>query len=271
MKRIALLVKIVALSSVVIGGLVALAGPASAYTGIQPTFATSNVYFHCTGDTKLENVNWVETLGDESSYTKWDANPPTQSVQSGAGCGALDEGQTTNEVYDPVFQGEFTGNLRDLTVHLHEFLFGNTRQGATQPLRVYAEVDGIPIFPRGNYEGNGAYDGRGFTVTPVSENMGATDLVEFTITNIGYANYTYDDQGNVVDVQTGGVATENGDGTTVHTLKLLVGIDTFVGDDPPTGTDMWVWDTTEVPSGITFNPDAPATATVAADLPNMTG
>jgi hypothetical protein len=30
-----------------------------------------------------------------------------------------------------------------------------------------------------------------------------------------------------------------------------------------------VWDTTEVPSGITFNPATQAAATVAADLPNL--
>jgi hypothetical protein len=29
----------------------------------------------------------------------------------------------------------------------------------------------------------------------------------------------------------------------------------------------WVWDTTEVPSGITFNPPTLAAAKIAADLP----
>ena len=256
-------------ASLLLVGIVALAGPAGAYTGVRPTFATSNVYFHCTGDTKLYNLNWTEDLGDESAYARWDPNPPAQSVEDGAGCTALDAGWVTNEVYDPVFQGTFTGNLRALTVHIHEFLFNQTRQGATQPMRVYAEIDGTPIFPKGSTDG--AYDGRGFTVTPSPENAGVTDLVEFTITNIGYADPVYDSAGNLVDVRHGGVAEEDGDGTQVHTLKLMLGVDSFVGDDPPTGSDLWVWDTREVPSGITFNPEEPADATVAADLPTLEG
>jgi hypothetical protein len=63
------------------------------------------------------------------------------------------------------------------------------------------------------------------------------------------------------------MALEDGDGVNEHFLRLLVGIDGFPGEDQPTGSTMWVWDTTEVPSGLTFNPTAPAGDTVQADLP----
>ncbi|MFN2545552.1 MAG: hypothetical protein ABR600_13430 [Actinomycetota bacterium] len=258
------------LVAILVGGLVlsiAAAWPAGADTSIRPTFRPSNVYFHCNGPTRVYNLNWLAGLGDVSTYVPWDANPPAGSVQDGAGCIGGDEGQVTNEVYDVCFAGTFTGNLRDLTVRLHEFLVGNTRAGSTQMMRVYAEVDGIPVFPKGATAGG--YDGRAFTVTPQSENSGATALFEFSISNLGFAKEVRDANGNLIDVQRGGVALENGDGTEEHAFRIMVGLDTFVGDDPPTGADLWVWDTTEVPSGITFNPSTLAGDTVKADLPDL--
>jgi hypothetical protein len=56
----------------------------------------------------------------------------------------------------------------------------------------------------------------------------------------------------------------------VRTLRLYIGLQSSPGTAPQeTGTEFFVWDTTEVPSGITFNPISPAAATVAADLPNL--
>jgi hypothetical protein len=260
-KLIAVVMGVIALS-------VASAGPASAaYAGIHPTFKQQDVFFHCNGPTKIYNLNWTAAVGDASSYVPWDTTPPTQSVQDGGGCGGWDFGQTTNEVYDNVFAGTFKGNLRDMTVHVHELLVGNARSGSAQPMRVYAEVDGIPVFPQGTTAGS--YDGRGFTVTPEAENSGATQLFEFSITNIGFAKEIHDAQGNLTDIQRGGVANEDGDGVEEHTFRIMFGIDTFIGDDPPTGVDLWCWDTTEVDSGITFNPTSLAAATVKADLPDM--
>ncbi len=243
---------------------------AATHGGIHPTFRSQTVYFHCTGETPVQQVNYLASNGSSSSYATWDSSPPPGSVTAGEGCGGADMGGASFEGLDPVFEGTFTGNLRDLTVRLYDFILNNNRaEGVPVSLRVYAEVDGVPIFPGGTPE-EGGYAGRSFTVTPTRENSGVTDRFEFTITNVGFANEVPDASGNVVDVETGGAALEDGNGVMEHTLKLLVGFNAFAGEEPQTtGTDFFVWDTDEVPSGITFNPSDPAAATVAADLPNL--
>jgi hypothetical protein len=245
-----------------------LGAPASGtHGGIHPTFAASNVFFHCNGETKVYNVNFLGQGGAAGAYVPWDANPPSESVTDGAGCGGTDVGWVTNEVYDVVYQGTFNGNLRDMTVRLHEFIGGNLRESPTQRMRVYAEIDGLPIFPQGSTEG--AWEGRAFTVTPAEDNSGATDLYEFSITNLGYAIDIFDEEGELIDVETGGMALEDGPGSNEHYLRIMFGIEGFPGEDPPTGSTAWVWDTTEVESGITFNPPTLASAKVAADLPDF--
>lgn len=247
-----------------------LASPASAtHGGIHPKFKSQGVYFHCTGDTKLYNVNWAETLGAQDVYARWDTSPPPGSVTDGQGCGGADAGWVVNEVYDPVYQGTFVGNLRDMTIRVHDFLVNNDRDaGVPVPLRIYAEIDGVSLFTHGAIDGG--YEGKAFTVTPTRTNSGLTDSFEFTVTNIGFAKDIKDAAGNVIDVQTGGAALEDGNGATEHTIKIIVGVDAFPGGEPQTtGGDFWTWDTTEVPSGITFNPSTPASATVKADLPDL--
>ncbi|MGH2712186.1 MAG: hypothetical protein ACRDH9_13425 [Actinomycetota bacterium] len=247
---------------------VLVAAPASAtHGGIHPKFKSQGVYFHCTGDTPVYQVNWAAAGGASSSFASWDTSPPPGSVTDGNGCMGLDAGGASNEFGDPVFEGTFTGNLRDMTVRIYDFILPNTRQGASAQLKVYAEIDGDPLFPRGPTAN--IYEGRNVTVTPSRGNSGLTDEYEFTITNIGFANDIKDASGNVIGVETGGAALEDGNGTMEHTIKLLVGLATGIGADPPTGIDFFVWDTTEVPSGITFNPASPAPATVAADLPDF--
>jgi hypothetical protein len=243
-----------------------VASPAIAsHGGIHPTFRSETVYFHCHGPTKLYQANWTLALADPSSYPTWDTTEPQQSVQQGAGCGAVDWGGTTNALYSAVFKGTFTGNLEDFTVRVHQLLLGNARAARTETLRLYAEIDGVPIFPPGTQPAHG----RTVTVTPVKSSTGASELFEFSVTNVGFARDVVDDQGRVVDVETGGVALEDGDGELEHELLLFLGVHgTALGQNPAghkVGT--WVWDTTEVPSGITFNPPSLAAATVAADLP----
>jgi hypothetical protein len=246
--------------------LVLVAAPASATHGdIHPTFRPQTVYFHCSGETKLHQANWAAGLPTSTvAYVPWDTNPPPGSVTDGNGCGGLDWGGYTNEFYDPAYRGTFKGNLRDMTVRVHTFLTNGARSAPTEPLRIYAEIDGVALFPRGTQPD----DGRTVTVTPVAGNSGVTDLYEFSITNIGFANEVRDSAGNVIDVETGGAALENGHGSAEHTITLYIGHHGGVTpSDPKVG--MWVWDTTEVPSGITFNPSSLAAATVAADLPSL--
>ena len=237
--------------------LVLAVSPASAADATRPTFRTETVYFHCAGQTKVYQADWTASL---SAYAvPWNTSAPSESVQDGAGCGGADWGGTSNPAYDPVFRGDFTGNLSSLTVRLHQLVTGNARQTATESLRVWGDIDGVAIFPAA---------GRKVTVTPVRSNSGATDLYEFTITNLGFYEEGVDDAGNAY-TRSGGLATEAGDGVNVHTLTLGVGLDgaAFSTDVANYKATAWVWDTTEVPSGLTFNPAAPAGASVAADLP----
>lgn len=245
-----------------------LATPAIAtHGGIHPKFKSQTVYFHCTGETILYQANWLIQGGASTAYAPWDTSPPPGSVTDGEGCGALDVGGISQEFYDAVFEGTFVGNLRDLTVRIYDFVLNADRDAGTPlKLRVYAEIDGKPIFPVGTPDTG--YAGRPVTVVPSRTNADLTDLFEFSITNIGYANEIRDPAGNLIDVETGGAALEDGNGTMEHKIKLLLGLEEFAGSDPQTtGTEHWVWDTTEVPSGITFNPPGLAEATVAADLP----
>ena len=244
--------------------------PAGAtHDGIHPTFKTSNAYIHCTGSTKISQATWLEgILNGGTGHNMWNATPPSQSVTAGAGCGGLDWGGTTNPLYDTGFEGYFTGNLRDVTVRLYSLPI-DPRATGPQQLRLNGWIDGVPIFPPGAQPNNG----RVVTVTPVRSSTAASDLWEFSITNLGYAIDIFDEEGNLVDVETGGMALEDADGVTEHNMVLYVGLHGTAFGQDPNGHKVgaWVWDTTEVPSGLVFNPPTLAAAKVAADLPDFSG
>lgn len=248
-------------SVVVLASVPAFAG----HGGVHPTFRTEDVFFTCPGPTKLHQANWTLALGDPSSHPGWTTTAPSESVQEGAGCGAADWGGTTNVVYSPIFEGMVTGNLRDLTVRIHELVTHTARPSETETLRLYAELNGVPLFPPGTQPDQG----RTVEVKPTVANSGATELYEFSITNLGFARDVLDDDGNVVDVATGGAVREDGDGTRKRKLTIFLGVHgSALGQSPAQHkAATWAWGTTEAPSGITLNPPTLAEATVAADLP----
>ena len=230
-----------------------IAMPAHAsHGGVHPTFRTEDVFFHCNGDTKLYNANWLMQLSAESSYVPWDTTPPAASATTGAGCGAYDLGGITNPFYDPVFNGYVTGNIRDITVRLHHLVLSNARNGQPLDITVQAVLDGENLFGTA---------GKTVAVTPTPGNSSATEQFEFSLTNIGAATDVLDAEGNVVGVETSGAATEDGDGTYERQLTIFVGVSEY----PRPG--LWVWDATEVPSGMTINPATLAPATVQVDRP----
>lgn len=242
------------LAWVAAAGVVALAAPALAtHGGIHPTFRTETVYFHCTGPTKVSNLNNVNAQGQGmDTPTAWDTNAPTQSVQQGAGCGAIDIGALRNAgLVDGYFKGKFTGNLRDLTLRVHNLLLGRVRNTADMTVKI-SELD---------IDGTLFVDNQTVNVTPVVSSTGLSEYVELSITDIGSATEVRDAQGNVIDVTTTGLATEDGDGTVVHEITI------YLDSDPNTQQSGWVWDTTEVPSGIVFNPPSLAAAKIAATPP----
>ena len=243
-----------------------VANPAFGADGPRPTFRTEQTYFTCPGPTKVHQPNWVLAVFGQTTNPSWTTEAPSGSVQQGEGCGSLDWGGTTNALYGPAFVGTFEGNLRNLTVRVHQFVTGNVRQKPTETLRMYAEIDGQPLFPRGAQPNNG----RTVTVTPTLQSNGAVEYYEFSITNIGYAKDVVDGDGNVIGSDHGGAAYEDGNGDDVHDITIYLGVHgTAFGQDPSGHkAATWAWDTTEVPGGITFNPPTLAAAKVAADLPN---
>jgi hypothetical protein len=249
------------------------ASPALAsHGGKHPTFKTSSVYFRCAGPTPAQNVNRysavVPLLGLGSVYSGWNATAPSGSLQSGKGCLMAEPGYISNETYDVAFRGSFTGNLQSVTVRIHQALLGSARPTLAETLRLGGSIDGSPIFPVGSLPAQG----RKVTVTPVGTTHGTVQLFEFTITNLGYAEEVLDEAGNVIDVRTGGIAKEHGDGTIEHELTLLIGVHgESVPDSSSANSGGWVWDSTETPGGLTFNPSSPEQVTVAADLPTPQG
>lgn len=243
--------------------LAVLVPPAGAtHGGIHPTFRTERTYFHCTGATKVYNVNYF-ILG-QPYKTGWNAAPPAQSFQQGAGCGGYEYGGFTNEAYDVAFEGTFTGNVRDMTIEIHQLLLGNARQGTTETLRLNTWIDNKPLFPPGTQPSNG----RTVTVTPERSSTGASEKYVFSIANVGYATEVKDENGKVVDVLKGGAALEDGDGAREHTFLLFLGVHGNTTAAEARGKlGIWVWDATEIPSGITFNPATLAPARMNADLP----
>ncbi|HEV3473756.1 MAG TPA: hypothetical protein VG602_00060 [Actinomycetota bacterium] len=242
------------LALVSVGLVLTLASSASAtHGGIHPTFRSETVYFHCTGPTKVSNLNNINAQGvGMDTPTGWDTNAPTQSVQQGAGCGAIDLGAVRNAgLVDGYFKGKFTGNLRDLTLRVHNLLLSRARNTPTLGVKISAlEIDG-----------NLVVDNQAVQVTPVLSSTGASELVELSVTGLGSATEIKDANGNVIDVQTTGLATEDGDGTTPHEITI------YLDTDPNQQQSAWVWDTTEVPSGIVFNPPTLAAAQIAATPP----
>ena len=208
-----------------------------------------DTFFHCTGDSKVLNALTVQEA------PSWDENAPTQSVTEGAGCGFADPGSRTGtnqeNVYDAVFKGYHTGNLDSLTVRLHDIGLGPARTGAEQTLGVRVSVEGVSMFdtilpaasPLDLVLGDPVPvpATTQITVKPVASETGASQLVEFTITGLGFME-------------------QPGAGT--FDREILVTVNSISEH-----ASAWVMDTTEVPSGITFNPETPAAAAVAATTP----
>jgi hypothetical protein len=241
----------VSLALVVITGAPALA----THGGIHPTFRTQNVYFHCTGPTKVHAINTTLAAG----LVPWNTTAPAQSYTQGAGCGTLDSPfyhADPTTPYDASFRGTFSGNLKNLTVRLHNLLLGRARTGDVTQLGVRLSIDGQDYLPLGM--GHGTL----VDVTPTPSSTGATELLEFSITDIGSAKEIKDAQGTVTDIQTTGPVTEDGDGSVEREITLIV--TPFYS----TNNNAFVWDAIEIASGMTFNPATLAGSRVKATPPS---
>jgi hypothetical protein len=238
-------------------GLVAIlvvAGAAPAYGeygGPKPTFRTEAAYFHCGG--KVQNP--------ATGATSWNTTAPTQSATAGAGCVATDPnlvaavGDAHENIYDALFTGSYTGNLKDLTVKLHSLVTSQVQSAGAVSLRVRLAIDGEPLFTDG-------LTAPTVTVTPTAGANPAVQVLEFSIHNLGFAKYINDASGNLVNVQTGGLGKEDGDGEIEHSITISV--DTTGSGDQ----GLFVMDASEAPSGITFNPTTLSPAKIKSPLPS---
>ena len=208
----------------------AVAAPAVADTAeTPPTLRTERTWFHCAGTAKVQNAEYAQR-----NVPSWTTAAPTQSVQQGAGCGYyenagggyLGPNETT---LDSIWEGNFTGNLDSITVELHNIHASAARTGGTFKLRANLLVDGVDVLDP---------DAPQIEVVPVPSSTKLSEMLRFTVTGIG-------------------MRTEEGDGQRVRRIRLIV---RSLSEEQ----SAWVWDTTEVPAGLTFNPAAPEAVKVPA-------
>jgi hypothetical protein len=220
------------LAGLVLGSL----APAGAETLPAPRFRAERTYVHCGETPKAATVDVLQ-----GNLPTWDATPPTTSVQGGAGCGTLDTESepitpTVDEVDNTarmVWEGTFTGNLDSIVVHAHAIWAGAGRIEDVQKIEDYGlyftmNVDGeeIDVYP---------------LVKPKVVHSSTRASSEFIYTIDGF-----DLVDPVTDANGDGVADD--EGTTEHTIKLRL-----TPKGPANAAVVWVWDTTEVPSGLHFN------------------
>ena len=208
----------------------ALTGPAAAtHTPagevFAPEYAETAVYLHCNG-TKIGNVD----AAANANRVTWDAKKPTASVTTGAGCGTLEpavSGATNhNAFYDFPVRGTFTGNIKNITVRFWT-IDTTPRALGKLFLRTLLVIDGTDIVPR-------ATTGHTVEVAPVPSSTGIARLVEFTFTNIGL------------------------DSAEAHTAEheIELTLESWYAVD--TTANMWVYDASEVDSGLIINDATPA-------------
>ena len=239
---------------VAVGVLAAVAGPATAtHGGFHPTFREERVFYHCGGGTKLKNVDYAQ-----GGLSPWDTTPPAQSVEDGGGCGQLDPSalrntQPSGGTTDAAYGGTFTGNLQSMTVEMH-LLAHSPGNAPTDTMTVtpWLVIDGETFV---------ADTTMLESVPMVSGNSGATRKIEFTITNLGKVTEIKDAEGNVTGLTLMGLAKESADSE--HEIQLNVRARGVGAENA-----LWVWDTTEVPAGITFNDTTPSQVKVQATPPS---
>jgi hypothetical protein len=230
----------------IVAALLVTALPASAED--VPEIGPLTTYFHCAGTVRAQNALTAQ------APPSWNTTAPTLSVQDNAGCTTADPGSRTGtnqeNVYDGVFKGSFTGNLDSLTLRLYDIGVGAARTGAAQELAIRVSVDGKSMF--GTYlPPESPLDAvsprkevpvsKTLTVTPKSTNSGATNYLELTVTGLGFVSEL---------------------GTGIAEREILVTVNSL-----SEAGSAWAFDTTEVPGGISFNPTAPAAASIAATTP----
>lgn len=190
----------------------------------HPEFVEEQVFFECGDENKVRTVNAL--MGE---FDTWTTDAPEESVQAGAGCGTT-AGPFADPELSGTWEGTFTGNLEAITAEIHVIDVGPlSREGGD-----FALFGDLTV-------GDVTYDlnfGDFFEAETIrSETMASVEL-RFTITGL-----PYDD--------------EVGPGEIERDVRLRV-------NGTPVDMGAFVWGTTEVPSGLTFNPESNERVTVPA-------
>ena len=203
----------------IVAALMVTSGSAGATTGT--TFRAERTYLHC-ADASIRLHNAAGALG--GLPISWDTKPPSAAfLGNGAGC-AFASGPDYADgpwiagvevMIDAKLEGTFRGNLRALTVDLHDLSRRADAGSDEQQLYVTLTVDGQDIVTNAPV-----------ITTSVPENSGATHSVRFSIVNLPFA-------------------LQEGTGDIQHTVRLRIASQQG---------NVWAYDAAEVPAGIHFNP-----------------
>ncbi|WP_108667369.1 hypothetical protein [Euzebya rosea] len=220
------LTTIIALFAIAALALPASATPQPGEPGFEPTLRTEQTYFHCASPVKVQNVDAIQ-----GNTPSWDTTAPTTSFTAGGGCGFYDNILSGTALNGPtnsaIWTGTFTGNLDSIGVELHRLLAGAGGSVTFPALVMTLTVDG-----------NVLYDGDVDGFMWIESSTGASESATMTFTDLGFL-------------------TEHGDGTIERTITLQV-------DSYNEAQTAWVFDASEVPAGLTFNPEDATFPTVKA-------
>lgn len=193
-----------------------------------------DVWFHDTG-LKIDNLD-----NADGNHTTWDTTPPSESVTAGAGGGTLTNSALHQQVeaFDDrgsfVAAGTFDGALDDVIVELYLFTPGTNVDDATNPVvrgdfSVDAEltVDGFPVQ---------TIDGR---VVSLEDAGDAVQRITFAFRDVSSTIELIGELDGEHEVE-----------VRVHGLAII------------SDAAVVVYDTTEVPGGLVFNPPADLLAQV---------
>jgi hypothetical protein len=225
----------------VLAAVAALAAPATAQTPPDPcaspdgvvSYPTTRVFFH-------EGTSKVGNLADRAGQppAPFDTTAPTRSVQAGAGAGAVSNLGSTTALAPGAqntarFAGRVDGCLDTVLVDMYAFLPTN-RTGSSGSLEERAH----------NFAATLTIDGRAFELAGPIEStttVGTTNPAGTTTYRIRYAITGVRRAMERANLPLAGA----------HTVGFAM-----TGWFANTDNAVYVWDTTEVPSGLVFN--APA-------------
>ncbi len=228
------------------------AGPGSsceiAGNGADSKAGTADDVLVCTLDTYASCANSVGTKVQLfSPFGHADAsvsdaplvtNAPEASFQGGAGCGHLtpplldqagrDHAATVgygeeDDVFETTWVGEYTGNLRSISVETHYLLLNAAHIGEEFATMIRVEVDGKIVFA---------------DVVTAEGEVSSTQAS---------AKVVYP-----IDLSGAGFATEAGKGATTRDIRVMIGHPAS-GDSPIASSGLYVWGASEIPGGVTFN------------------